>query len=40
MLESLQMVRYHPGEKYESHHDSFDLCDFAQRPRPPCAETY
>ena len=29
----LQVVRYHPGEKYESHHDSFDLCDFAQRPR-------
>ena len=33
MLEPLQVVRYHPGEKYESHHDSFDLCDFAQRPR-------
>ena len=27
------MVRYQPGEKYEPHHDSFDTCDFAQRPR-------
>ena len=33
MLEPLQVVRYHPGEKYEAHHDSFDTCDFAQRPR-------
>ena len=33
MLEPLQVVRYHPGEKYENHHDSFDLCDFEQRPR-------
>ena len=33
MLEPLQVVRYHPGEKYEPHHDSFDLCDFPQKPR-------
>ena len=33
MLEPLQVVRYHPGEKYEPHHDLFDLCDFAQKPR-------
>ena len=29
----LQVVRYHPGEKYEPHHDLFDLCDFPQKPR-------
>ena len=28
MLEPLQVVRYHEGEKYEPHHDLFDLCDF------------
>ena len=28
-----QVVRYQPGEKYEAHHDYFDLCDFEQRPR-------
>ena len=33
MLEPLQVVRYHPGEKYEPHHDLFDLCDFPQKPR-------
>ena len=33
MLDPLQVVRYHPGEKYEPHHDSFDLCDFPQKPR-------
>ena len=27
------MVRYHPGEKYEPHHDLFDLCDFPQASR-------
>lgn len=32
-LEPLQVVRYHPGEKYEPHHDLFDLCDFPQKPR-------
>lgn len=33
MLEPLQVVRYHPGELYEPHHDLFDLCDFPQKPR-------
>lgn len=33
MLEPLQVVRYHAGEKYEPHHDLFDLCDFPQKPR-------
>eukprot|EP00310_Coccolithus_braarudii_P011173 CAMPEP_0183366894 /NCGR_PEP_ID=MMETSP0164_2-20130417/90498_1 /TAXON_ID=221442 /ORGANISM="Coccolithus pelagicus ssp braarudi, Strain PLY182g" /LENGTH=486 /DNA_ID=CAMNT_0025542729 /DNA_START=15 /DNA_END=1475 /DNA_ORIENTATION=- len=33
MLEPLQVVRYHPGEKYEPHHDLFDICDFPQKPR-------
>ena len=33
MLEPLQVVRYHEGEKYEPHHDLFDLCDFPQKPR-------
>ena len=33
MLEPLQVVRYHAGEKYEAHHDLFDLCDFPQKPR-------
>jgi len=33
MLEPLQVVRYFPGEKYEPHHDLFDLCDFPQKPR-------
>ncbi|KAL3920043.1 MAG: hypothetical protein SGPRY_005402, partial [Prymnesium sp.] len=33
MLEPLQVVRYHAGEKYEAHHDLFDLCDFDQKPR-------
>lgn len=32
-LEPLQVVRYHEGELYEPHHDSFDLCDFPQKPR-------
>lgn len=32
-LEPLQVVRYHPGEKYEPHHDLFDICDFPQKPR-------
>ena len=32
-LEPLQVVRYYEGEKYEPHHDLFDLCDFPQRPR-------
>ena len=32
-LEPLQVVRYHPGEKYEPHHDLFDLCDLPQKPR-------
>ena len=27
------VVRYHPGEKYEPHHDLFDLCDLPQKPR-------
>uniref|UniRef100_A0A7S4B8E0 Fe2OG dioxygenase domain-containing protein n=1 Tax=Chrysotila carterae TaxID=13221 RepID=A0A7S4B8E0_CHRCT len=33
MLEPLQIVRYHAGEKYEPHHDLFDICDFPQKPR-------
>eukprot|EP00965_Chrysotila_dentata_P242756 6205031-Pleurochrysis_carterae.AAC.2 len=26
----VQIVRYHAGEKYEPHHDLFDICDFPQ----------
>ena len=33
MLEPLQVVRYHAGEKYDPHHDLFDICDFPQKPR-------
>ena len=29
-----QVVRYHPGEKYDPHHDLFDLCDFPQVGTP------
>ena len=32
-LEPLQVVRYFPGQKYDPHHDLFDLCDFPQKPR-------
>ena len=32
-LEPLQVVRYHPGQKYDPHHDLFDICDFPQKPR-------
>ena len=29
----LQVVRYFPGQKYDPHHDLFDICDFPQKPR-------
>jgi prolyl 4-hydroxylase len=32
-LEPMQIVRYEPLQRYEPHHDLFDLCDFEQRPR-------
>ena len=32
-LEPLQVVRYFPGQKYDPHHDLFDICDFPQKPR-------
>ena len=30
-LESLQVVRYERGQKYEGHHDFFDVCDLEDK---------
>lgn len=32
-LEVMQVVQYKPGQRYEAHHDIFDVCDYSERPR-------